>query len=45
MIWYLKQLLPFTYRSKYGTADGKKHFSVWNMWFGKVFNHEDVVVA
>ncbi len=41
-----------SYRSHYNkrvvVKDGvteEKHFAVWNMWFGKVFNHEDFIVA
>lgn len=41
--WRLRQLLPLTYRSHY-TVDGDKHFCVWNMWLGRVFNCEDVIV-
>ena len=37
--WYLKQLLPLTYRSKYAEGD-KQIFCVWNMWFGRCFNVE-----
>ena len=44
MIWYLKQLLPLTYRSHY-TQDNKKHFTVWNMWFGRCFNVDDVLIG
>ena len=44
-IWYLKQLFPLTYRSHYGDSDGRKHFTVWCMWFGRCFDVEDVVVA
>lgn len=39
MIWYLKQLLPLTYRSKY-SQNGKTYFAVWNMWFGRCFNED-----
>ena len=42
--WYIRQLLPLTYRSHYRDSDNQYHFSVWNMWFGKVFNHEDYVI-
>lgn len=45
LIWTIKQLLPLTYWTKYKTNDGKSHFSVWNMWFGKVFNHTDIIVG
>ena len=43
-IWYLKQLLPITYRTTYGEG-GRKHFTVWRMWFGRCFDVEDVLVA
>lgn len=42
--WYLKQCLPLTYTSRYRDGNGIKRFSVWMMWFGKVFNHKDVAV-
>lgn len=35
--WYLKQLLPLTYRSNY-SVDGKRQFAVWNMWLGRCYN-------
>lgn len=41
ILWYIKQLLPLTYRTHYKKA-GKKYFCVWNMWFGKCFNIEEV---
>lgn len=44
MKWHLKQLLPLTYRSRYSTEDGTRHFCVWNMWFGRCFNIEDYVI-
>ena len=39
--WYLKQLLPLTYRSRYRDAAGARHFCVWRMWFGRCFQVED----
>jgi len=45
MIWYLKQLLPLIYRTGYTDSVGRRHFAVWRMWFGRVFAHDDVVVA
>ncbi|WP_117161453.1 hypothetical protein [Paraliobacillus sp. X-1268] len=36
IIWYLKQLIPLTYRTKY-TEDGVKYFTVWKMWLGKCY--------
>lgn len=43
-MWYLKQLLPLTYRSKYKKGD-KKIFCVWNMWLGKCFNIEEYEIV
>lgn len=43
MIWYLKQLLPLTYRTWY-RENGVQHFCVWNMWMGRCYNIDDVVV-
>lgn len=45
MLKHLKQLLPLTYRSNYRDANGNKHFTVWNMWFGKCFNIDDFIVS
>lgn len=44
VIWYFRQLFPLTYRSHY-SEDSRKHFAVWRMWFGRVFDHEDYVVV
>jgi hypothetical protein len=38
--WYLKQLLPLTYRSHYGKGM-REMFCVWKMWFGKCFAVEE----
>lgn len=38
--WYLKQLLPLTYRSHYKRA-GKDYFCVWKMWFGRCYKMEE----
>lgn len=42
--WYLKQLLPLTYRTHYG-KDGKEMFCVWRMWFGKCFDVEEYAIG
>jgi hypothetical protein len=42
--WMVKQLVPLTYRSRYGTG-GQRHFAVWRMWFGRCFQIDDVVIA
>jgi len=44
VIWYLKQLLPLTYRTKYRDDQGQ-HFTVWKMWFGRCFAIDDYVVT
>ena len=44
MIWYLRQLAPLTYRSRYSDGEGREHFAVWRMWFGRVFHYDDVIV-
>jgi len=44
IIFYIKQLFPLTYRTRYG-KDGKQHFCVWRMWFGRSFDIDDVIVA
>jgi hypothetical protein len=36
--WYLKQLLPLRYKTKYRKGLSKRHIMTFNMWFGKVFN-------
>lgn len=45
IIWYLRQLLPLSYRSHYADGKGLKHFCVWNMWLGRCYNVEDVIVS
>lgn len=45
MIWYIKQLLPLTYRTTYvDEDDGKKHFIVWKMWFGRSYSIDDYII-
>lgn len=41
--WHIRQLLPLTYRTIY-IEDGKKHYTVWNMWLGKCFNTDDFII-
>lgn len=38
IIYYLKQLLPLTYYSKYRVQNGNKELAIWTQWFGKAFN-------
>lgn len=37
IMFYLKQLLPMTYYSKYRVQTGSE-LAIWTQWFGKVFN-------
>ncbi len=38
IIYYLKQLLPLTYYSKYRVQNGNKELAIWTQWLGKPFN-------
>ncbi len=42
--WYLKQLLPLRYHTKY-RQNGKQYSCDWNMWFGKAYNavHTEII--
>ena len=40
--WYVRQILPLTYRSHYVEMNGKKYFTVWRMWFGRCFDIDKV---
>ena len=42
--WYIKQLLPLTYRTIY-TEEGLKYFCVWNMWFGRSYNIDKYIIS
>lgn len=44
IIWYLKQLLPLTYRSHVLDTNGVAHFYVWKMWFGRCYAVEHLIV-
>ena len=37
IIWYVKQLLPFSYWTIY-EKDAKRYFCIWKMWFGRCFD-------
>lgn len=39
LVWYAKQILPLKYDTTYICND-KKYLSVWNQWFGRVYNHK-----
>ena len=45
MKWFLKQLVPLTYRSRYRDQEGHPHFAVWRMWLGRVFDKDDVAIV
>ena len=36
IIWYIKQLLPLHYESRY-REDDKPRLTTWRMWFGRCF--------
>lgn len=38
--WYLRQLLPLTYVSKYAEREGEvwiPRLTIWRMWFGRCY--------
>jgi hypothetical protein len=43
--WMARQLLPLHYRTLYGDEQGRTHYAVWQMWMGRCFNVDDVVLA
>lgn len=45
--WYLRQLIPTEYRTRYriGDVNGPKHFCVWWMWLGRSFAIDDVATG
>lgn len=42
--WSLKQCLPLTYRCRYWDRQGHRHYVVWNMWLGRVYAIDDVLI-
>lgn len=44
MIWYLKQLFPLWYHTKY-EENGKEYATWWKMWFGRCYKQEVFEVA
>ena len=44
MKWYLKQLLPLSYRTQYTDGEGK-HDCRWRMWFGRCFAVDDRIIG
>ncbi len=45
LIYYLKQLLPLKYHSKYSLQNGEKKLTVWRQWFGKPFEIQHFTLA
>ena len=43
--WCLRQLLPLTYRTRYGDGGDRQHFVVWKMWMGRCYQIDDVEVS
>lgn len=44
VLFYLKQLLPLKYHSKYKDATGNYRIAIWRQWFGKVLWRENYVI-
>ncbi len=48
LIYFIKQLFPLTYHSKYRVQNGDteyKEFTIWTQWFGKPFNIKRFTLA
>jgi hypothetical protein len=45
IVWYLRQLLPLHYRTRYRDSDGNEHFVVWQMFLGRCYAIDDVIVG
>jgi hypothetical protein len=45
LLYYVLQLLPLTYRTRYWEADHQLHFCVWRQWLGRCYSVDDVVVV
>lgn len=43
MKWYIMQLFPLTYRTRY-EEDGQLHFTVWKMWMGRSYAIDDHII-
>ncbi len=39
MKWYIKQLFPLWYHTKY-VENGKTYVTWWKMWFGRCYKQE-----
>lgn len=44
-LYYIKQLLPLKYYSKYRVQNGSRELAIWTQWFGKPFNIERFTLA
>lgn len=40
LIYFIKQLFPLKYHSKYRIQNGETYLALWTQWFGKPFNIE-----
>ena len=45
LLYYVLQLFPLTYRTRYWDADRQLHFCVWRQWLGRCYSVDDVVVV
>ena len=44
-LYYIKQLFPLTYYSKYRVQNGNRELAIWTQWFGKPFNVKRFTLA
>lgn len=45
LFYYIKQLLPLKYHSKYSLQNGEKYLALWTQWFGKPFDIQHFQLA
>ena len=45
MKWYLKQLLPLAYWTRYRDGADRQHFCIWKMWLGRCYSVTDVIIG
>lgn len=43
--WYIKQLIPRTHWTIYGTTDGREHFCIWKQWLGRCYQVIDLPLS
>lgn len=45
LLFYIKQLLPLTYYTKYRVQTGERYLDIWTQWLCKPFNIKHFTLA